>query len=134
MAIEIIGLKDDKILGSNHVAYDDTYNVKQVLDGLAISYDFDKTDGYFQIGKFLVCFGEVTITPKANTATSKAVVFKKSFSNVCSVVITPISAVPGTQVLGVAAANITNTGFDAYLTRTNTNTTGSKWLAIGESS
>jgi hypothetical protein len=39
--------------------------------------------------------------------------------------------VPGTSVTGSAAANITTTGFDAYVTRIGTTNTGVMWFAIG---
>jgi hypothetical protein len=44
---------------------------------------------------------------------------------------TAYTTVPGTSVLGDAAANITTTGFDAYVTRTGTTNTGIMWFAIG---
>jgi hypothetical protein len=42
-----------------------------------------------------------------------------------------VSTVPGTTVLGSAPADITVTGFDAYVVRTNTTNTSVGWIAIG---
>ena len=75
-------------------------------------------------------FGTVNITPKANTPTSVSVDFYKPFSSEPTVVIAPMSSVPGTTVLGTGVANITETGFDAVVTRTNTTTTVLCWIAV----
>jgi hypothetical protein len=73
----------------------------------------------------------VTITPVANTPTAKAVTFHTPYTDAPVVLTTAYTTVPGTSVLGNAAANITTTGFDAYVTRTGTTNTGIMWLAIG---
>jgi len=79
----------------------------------------------------LIQWGNVTITPEPSTPTSKAVKFDVSYTDAPVVLTTAYTTVPGTSVLGEAAANITTTGFDAVVTRAGTTNTGIMWLAIG---
>lgn len=76
-------------------------------------------------------YGCVSITPVANTPTMKHVQFPRAFAGQPCVVVTPITSVPGTNILGAGASNNTNDGFDAYITRTNTTETTLAWIAIG---
>ncbi len=80
---------------------------------------------------FLIQWGVETITPVANTPTAKAVKFAVAYTSVPMVLTTAITTVPGTSVTGNASANITVTGFDAYVTRTGTTNTSVGWVAIG---
>ena len=79
----------------------------------------------------LLQWGVETITPVANTPTAKAVKFGVAYTDVPMVLTTAITTVPGTSVSGNAAANITVTGFDAYVVRNNTTNTSVGWIAIG---
>lgn len=79
----------------------------------------------------LIQWGVETITPVANTATGKAVTFPVAYTSVPMVLTTALTTVPGASVTGNAAADITVTGFDAYVTRTNTTNTSVGWIAIG---
>ena len=79
----------------------------------------------------LIQWGVETITPVANTPTAKAVKFGVAYTSVPMVLTTAITTVPGTSVSGNAAADITVTGFDAYVTRNNTTNTSVGWVAIG---
>lgn len=79
----------------------------------------------------LLQWGNVTITPVANTPTAKAVTFPVAYTDAPVVMTTAYTTVPGTSVTGNAAANITTSGFDAYVTRTGTTNTGVMWFAIG---
>jgi len=79
----------------------------------------------------LIQWGVETITPVANTPTAKAVKFGVAYTSVPMVLTTAITTVPGTSVSGNAAADITVTGFDAYVTRNNTTNTSVGWIAIG---
>ena len=75
--------------------------------------------------------GFISITPSAsNTPTSVHITFARSFNVAPDVVATPRTGAPGTAVLGVGATNVTITGFDLYLTRTDTATTGVHWIAV----
>lgn len=47
------------------------------------------------------------------------------------VLTTAITTVPGTSVSGNASANITATGFEAYVTRNSTTSTSVGWIAVG---
>lgn len=79
----------------------------------------------------LLQWGVETITPVANTPTAKAVKFGVAYTDVPMVLTTAITTVPGTSVSGNASANITVTGFDAYVVRNNTTNTSVGWIAIG---
>lgn len=79
----------------------------------------------------LIQWGVESITPVANTPTAKAVTFPVAYTSVPMVLTTAITTVPGTSVSGSASANITETGFDAYVTRNGTTNTSVGWIAIG---
>ena len=79
----------------------------------------------------LIQWGVETITPVADKPTAKAVKFGVAYTSVPMVLTTAITTVPGTSVSGNAAADITVTGFDAYVTRNNTTNTSVGWVAIG---
>jgi hypothetical protein len=79
----------------------------------------------------LIQWGNVTITPEPSAPTSKAVKFDAAYTDAPVVLTTAYTTVPGTSVLGEAAANITTTGFDAVVTRAGTTNTGIMWVAIG---
>lgn len=79
----------------------------------------------------LLQWGVETITPVANTPTKKAVTFAVAYTSVPMVLTTALTTVPGTSVTGNAAANISVTGFEAYVTRNSTTNTSVGWIAIG---
>ena len=79
----------------------------------------------------LLQWGVETITPVKDTPTAKAVTFAVAYTSVPMVMTTPITTVPGTGVSGCASANITVSGFDAYVTRNGTTNTSVGWFAIG---
>lgn len=54
-----------------------------------------------------------------------------AYTDVPMVLTTAITTVPGTSVSGNASANITATGFDAYVTRNSTTSTSVGWIAVG---
>lgn len=78
--------------------------------------------------------GTVTITPIANTATSKTISFGKTFASVPVVVATANTSVPGVPtgvgVSGVGVSGITRTGCTIWVTRTNTTDTVINWVAM----
>lgn len=84
-----------------------------------------------ELGGFTIQGGRVSIVPVANKPTMAHVDFPKPFQGQPYVIVTPVTSVPGTNVLGVGAANNTKNGFDAYVTRTNTTETTLVWIAIG---
>ena len=88
--------------------------------------EFDST-----LKGIMIQYGRVSIEPVANTPTMKQVQFPITFSGQPCVVVTPLTSAPGTNVLGVGASNNTKSGFDAYVTRTNTTETTLVWIAIG---
>lgn len=84
------------------------------------------------LGGFMIQCGRVSIKPVANKPTMAHVDFPKPFQDQPYVIVTPVTSVPGTNVLGVGATNNTKNGFDAYITRTNTTETTLAWIAIGK--
>ncbi|MEZ7005662.1 hypothetical protein [Streptomyces sp. AD55] len=105
-----------------------------VRDG-AYRFTVDK-DGNTAVSGMLtagnITSGRASITPTAaNTPTSINVTGLNLLGSNIRVIATPSTAVPGTQVLGVGTANVTNTGFTLWLTRTNTTATSIDWIAIG---
>ena len=84
-----------------------------------------------ELGGFTIQGGRVSIVPVANKPTMAHVDFPKPFKSQPYVTVTPVTSVPGTNVLGVGATNNTKNGFDAYITRTNTTETTLTWIAIG---
>lgn len=79
----------------------------------------------------LIQWGAETITPVKDTPTAKAIKFGVAYTSVPMVLTTAITTVPGTSVSGNAAANITVSGFDGYITRNGTTNTTLGWIAIG---
>ena len=79
----------------------------------------------------LIQWGVETITPVKDTPTAKAVKFPVAYTSIPMVLTTAITTVPGTSVSGNASANITVTGFDAYVTRNGTTNTSVGWIAVG---
>lgn len=90
-----------------------------------------KGDGSARLA-MLVQAGVVAANTTANTPTSTAVIFATPFpAGVVPVVnCTPQGQVPGTQILGVSAGSITNTGFQVWLDRTTSGITNVMWTAI----
>lgn len=77
-----------------------------------------------------IAHGSVSITPTANTPTSKSVSFGKTFPSTPNVIISAETSVPGSTVLECGATNISTTGFTAWVYRTNTTATVLHWIAI----
>jgi hypothetical protein len=79
-----------------------------------------------------VASGAVNVTPTtANVPKSAHVTFPAGLFTVApSVTVTAATSVPGSTVTGVSANNSATTGFDAFLTRTDTTTTTLYWNAI----
>ena len=90
------------------------------------------TSSYVQLGTLKLCWGKINITPVANSPTSGAVTFPLTYSKNPAIIVTAETGSPGAQVKGYAASNITTTGFNAYVNRTNTTVTSIIWFAIGE--
>lgn len=88
--------------------------------------EFDST-----LKGIMIQYGRVSINPVANKPTMEHVQFPKTFAGQPCVVVTPVTSVPGTNILGAGATNNTSAGFDAYITRTNTTETILVWIAIG---
>ena len=79
----------------------------------------------------LIQWGVETITPVKDTPTAKAVKFPVAYTSVPMVLTSAITTVPGTSVSGAAPADITVSGFDAFVTRNGTTNTSVGWIAIG---
>jgi hypothetical protein len=83
-------------------------------------------------GRILQETGFVSITPVANTPTSAAVKFKKTYKKIPTIVMSVASGVPGTQVLGYGQTGISTTGVNVVVTRTNTTPTILYYYVFGE--
>ena len=77
-----------------------------------------------------IAHGSVSITPTANSPTSKTVSFGKKLPSTPNVIISAETSVPGSTVLECGATNISTTGFTAWVYRTNTTATVLHWIAI----
>lgn len=92
--------------------------------------------GVIHLGKYLIQWGSVSITPTAaDTPTTAIVTFATPFTATPAVFATPVSSVPETLSVAVQrSADLVgdNTAKVAVtLTRAGTTTTGINWLAIG---
>ena len=74
--------------------------------------------------------GVVTCSSTPNTPTVTHVNFATKMSYTPLVFLNPLTAVPGTILKGCSATNITQTGFDIYITRSDGGQTSVKWMAI----
>lgn len=84
------------------------------------------------LGGMAIQIGRVTIIPKPNEPTMKKVTFPKPFKGQPGVVLTPITSVPGTFLLGCGTSYNTLNGFEAYVTRKDNTETILVWIAIGQ--
>ena len=71
---------------------------------------------------------QVTIS-KANTYKIQHVTFATAYSSAPTVILTKHTKVPA--IIHVGVSDVTTTGFDMYVIRTNTTTTYVNWMAIG---
>ena len=124
------------LTGTQNLVFDANVKVTRANGGDEFITSGDVTHGSrsgwvrFSNG-LLLQWGNTTITPVANTPTAKAVTFHTPYTDAPIVLTGQYTTVPGTSVLGDGVANITTTGFDAYVTRTGTTNTGINWFAIG---
>lgn len=82
-----------------------------------------------------LCWGSVTITPVADTPTSLPWTFPAAFASAgasdLSIVVSAVTAVPGSALVEASISGQTTTGCDVVVYRTNTTNTGVRCLAIG---
>lgn len=122
--------------GTQNLVFDANVKVTRANGGDEFITSGDVTNGSrtgrvrFSNG-LLLQWGVETITPVKDTPTAKAVTFPVAYTSVPMVLTTAITTVPGSSVSGNASANITVTGFDAYVTRNGTTNTSVGWIAIG---
>jgi len=124
------------LTGTQNLVFDANVKVTRANGGDEFITSGDVTHGSrsgrvrFSNG-LLLQWGVETITPVKDTPTAKAVTFAVAYTSVPMVLTTAITTVPGTSVSGCASANITVSGFDAYVTRNGTTNTSVGWVAIG---
>ena len=98
---------------------------EEILEKIAIGVQNSALVGFgIQVGK-------ISITPVPKEPTAGHITFEKKFKSAPVVNVTPSSEVPGTVITGVSAVNVTTSGCDVYVTRTNNTVTNVMWLAIG---
>jgi hypothetical protein len=73
--------------------------------------------------------GLVTITPVANTPTSIAVSFGKTFSAAPKMQVSVNTSGPGTAIKGISFTNVTTTGCTLWINRIDTGSTQLSWFA-----
>lgn len=89
--------------------------------------------GDVQVGSFnghTITTGTEICAAVANKPTATHVKFQETLPKVPAVLLDPLTAVPGIIFKGCSATNITTTGFDLYVTRTDNGDTSVKWVAI----
>lgn len=101
-------------------------------DGTASNVQDTVTALNSALGGMAIQIGRVTIIPKPNEPTMKKVTFPKPFKGQPGVVLTPITSVPGTFLLGCGTSYNTLNGFEAYVTRKDNTETILVWIAIGQ--
>jgi hypothetical protein len=93
----------------------------------------DEYGGYAMNGNSLIQWGTVSFSPTSpNTPTAEPIVFSQPFTTKPFVTVNPLVKDGGIAFLGCNAADITATGFNIYLTRTDTATTIISWYATGQ--
>lgn len=75
--------------------------------------------------------GTVNITPTPNTPTAASVSFGTTLPAPVRAFVTILSAVPGSTVITASIDNVTQTGMQIYIYRTNATQTTVHWMAIG---
>lgn len=92
-----------------------------------------QSEGNAILGDIKICWGVVTVTAKkANESASSPVVFPFAYTNNPNVQVSAENMDPGVRVTGCSYDNLTLTGCNIYVTRTNTAATRVSWLAIGK--
>lgn len=83
------------------------------------------------LGHTMIIYGRTSFTDlTANTTATSSITFDKAFANPPMVTAIPNSSSP--HQCGVGAGNVSATGCNVYLNRTNTTDTNVFWIAIGE--
>lgn len=104
------------------------------VNKLGVAEDKDIYSGStskMRLGEILVQYGSYTVTNiTADTVKTSKVSFDEAFTKKPFVSITPITSVPDKITSGIN--NITTTGFNINMTRTNTTDTVFSWVAIGK--
>ena len=73
-----------------------------------------------------------SIVPVANERTTVNVKFDRQFTSKPVVTATVVSTVIGTTLLECGVSNVTTTGFDITILRTNATATSVNWIAVGQ--
>lgn len=82
-------------------------------------------------GALDVQVGRESISPTAGDATGETITFPVAFASTPSVMVSPVTVVPGTTVLGTAVTEVTTTGCKVWVWRSNTTSTPVTWIAVG---
>lgn len=75
--------------------------------------------------------GRATVSCTANEVSSASVTFATVYKSAPTITLTAGSSAPGTSVVEVSISNVTTTGFDIRVYRTNTSSTTVHWIAVG---
>lgn len=114
-------------------ALDDQYRDLRTLTIARTKGKAVQSEGNAQIGDIKICWGVVTVVPaEANASAHVQVLFPFAYTNNPNVQVTCENMDPGVRVIGCSYDDLTLTGFNVYVTRTNTTATKVSWLAIGK--
>ena len=92
-----------------------------------------QTEGNAQIGDIKICWGIVEVSPEVEgEAAYREVLFPFAYANNPNVQVSVQNTDPGVRVLGCSYDDLTLTGCNVYVTRTNKTATKVSWLAIGK--
>ena len=148
-----IAFTHSETVGAHLTDLPDDYGVVQILKGYTANYcnaTLYGNDGYTYkyysnsslstkvnwmkyITKANIQHGRATVPiTEANMVASMHVDFPISFSTTPSVTVTANSGVPGDVVKEVSVLNVSKTGFDVKVMRSDTTTQNVYWIAVGD--
>lgn len=109
--------------GTSNVTLNASYTIESSVDSRS---------GYVKFSNgLLLQWGNISITPVPDEITSQPVTFQKEFAYVPVVIANGQTTGMGSTVKGVSSSDITVSGFNANIFRTNAYATTIIWIAIG---
>lgn len=114
-------------------ALNDQYTDLRTLTIARTKSKASQNEGNAILGDIKICWGIATVTPTAAGESANApVLFPFAYTNKPNVQVTCENTDPGVRVTGCSYDDLTLTGCNIYVTRTNMTATKVSWLAIGK--
>lgn len=114
-------------------ALNDQYTDLRTLTIARTKSKASQNEGNAILGDIKICWGVATVTTTtAGESASTPILFPFAYTNKPNVQVTCENMDPGVRVTGCSYDDLTLTGCNIYVTRTNTTTTKVSWLAIGK--